>query len=498
MKRKISSLRPLIPVATFGLLTVSAQPFTPTKVMLLPSESPNRLRGSFRMAFNVKTSFENVGAFTSSPPQTTPNGDAFNYDDGYVLTDSSGNMMGYTRYWGYTSGSQLPGNGTILMNRYSSGGSTVGGHNDEMLPGFELTYRRELGQGEKLRWGLEASGNYMHVSVSDSRTVSAGATRFTDTYALPALEGGGFVSPPPPPYYQGPDLPPGGSIVIGATPVSSSMNTMSSSVSGSRHFESEVIGFRLGPYVEMPLGRNGKLSLSGGLSLAQVLSDFDFNESSLHEMRRLFLGGHDVDLGIFLKPAPRFQPALHIAFGKAQPAIAIKFPGFVELVREQIENQDLSRGASNFGGSCQGRGGIVGVMQRLAENHQVNARGFDRRVLQIAEAEFQILQTVLLRLRRAELDDLFRVVHCDDFLAAPREQFAQQAFARAEVGHGDLRQHAQEQVAERLPRAARAIDAIKASGDLVEENFRLLAAAIQDALEIDLVAGLIAAVPSRP
>jgi hypothetical protein len=279
MKRKISSLRPLIPVATFGLLTVSAQPFTPTKVMLLPSESPNRLRGSFRMAFNVKTSFENVGAFTSSPPQTTPNGDAFNYDDGYVLTDSSGNMMGYTRYWGYTSGSQLPGNGTILMNRYSSGGSTVGGHNDEMLPGFELTYRRELGQGEKLRWGLEASGNYMHVSVSDSRTVSAGATRFTDTYALPALEGGGFVSPPPPPYYQGPDLPPGGSIVIGATPVSSSMNTMSSSVSGSRHFESEVIGFRLGPYVEMPLGRNGKLSLSGGLSLAQVLSDFDFNES---------------------------------------------------------------------------------------------------------------------------------------------------------------------------------------------------------------------------
>ncbi len=292
MKRKFPSLRPLLPVATLGLLTVGAQPFTPTRVMLLPSESPNRLSGSFRMAFNVKTSFENIGAITSNPTQTTPDGDVFNYDDGYVLTDSSGNALGYTRYWGYTSASQLPGDGTLLMNRYSSGGTSLGS-TEEALPGFEITFRRELGQGEKLRWGFETAGNYMHVRVSDARTTSLNASRYTDAYALPALEGGGFVSPPPAPYYQGRDLPPGGSIVIGATPVSSLTDTMTTTISGSRNFESDVIGFRLGPYVEMPLGRNGKLSLSGGLSLAQVLSEFNFTESSALPGAASISGGGD-------------------------------------------------------------------------------------------------------------------------------------------------------------------------------------------------------------
>jgi hypothetical protein len=279
MKRKSSSLRPLLPVATLGILSVGAQTFTPTKLVPVPSESVNQLAASFRMAFNVKTSFENVGAFASGASQATPDGDAWNYDDGYVLTDSSGNAMGYTRYWGYSSSGQLPGDGTILMHRYSSGGSTVGANPDEPLPGFELRYRRELGRGEKMRWGLEAAGNYMRVSVRDSGTIASSAFSLTDAYALPALEGGGYVSPPPAPYYHGSGLSPQGNPVIGATPVSSLTDTMMASVSGSRDFEANVIGWRLGPYVEMPLGQKGKLSLSGGLSLAYVLSDFNFTES---------------------------------------------------------------------------------------------------------------------------------------------------------------------------------------------------------------------------
>ena len=279
MKRKSKSLHPLFPVATLGILSVGAQTFTPTRVVPMPSETPNGLSASFRMAFNVKTHFENVGAFTSSTPQTTPDGDKFNYDNGYVLTDSSGNAMGYTRYWGYNSSSQLPGDGTILMNRYGSVGTSVSSNPDEPLPGLELTYRRELGRGEKLRWGLEAAVNYMHLNVSDSRMASTTATSLTDAYALPMLEGGGYVSPPPAPYYHGSGLSPQGNPVIGATPVSSITDTMMASVSGSRDFEAHVIGWRLGPYLEMPLGENAKLSLSGGLSLAYVLSEFNYNES---------------------------------------------------------------------------------------------------------------------------------------------------------------------------------------------------------------------------
>ena len=55
-------------------------------------------------------------------------------------------------------------------------------------------------------------------------------------------------------------------------------------------------------------------------------------------------------------------------------------------------------------GQCLGR--LLGMMQRLAEDHQIHAVGLDRRVLQIAEPELQILQTVLLGLGRAERDDL--------------------------------------------------------------------------------------------
>jgi hypothetical protein len=305
MKRKSKSFRPMLPVAALGILSVGAQTFTPTRVVPVPPESANKLSASFRMAFNVKTSFENVGV---APNRTTDNGDAWNYDDGYVLVDSTGNAMGYTRYWGYTSLGQLPGDGTLLMHRQSGG--SVGADADEPLPGFELTYRRELGRGEKFRWGIEAAGNYMRVNTRSSGTISYNASRLTDTYALPALEGGGYVSPPPPPYSQGPDLPPGGSIVIGADPLSSIVDSVASSVSGYHDFEANVIGWRLGPYVEMPLGQRGRLSLSGGLSLAYVLSDYDFSESLTSPVVASVSGGgsdSDVLVGAYISGEAAYQ-----------------------------------------------------------------------------------------------------------------------------------------------------------------------------------------------
>jgi hypothetical protein len=312
MKRKSSTLRPLIPVAALGLLSVGAQTFTPTKVVPVKPESANKLSASFRMAFNVKTSFENVGAFTSASTRTTPDGAAWNYDDGFVLVDASGNAMGYTRYWGYSSSGQLPGNGTILMNRSSSAGSSVSENPDAPIPGLEVTYRRELGRGDTFRWGLEAAANYMRVSVSDSRTISSSALSFTDAYALPGLEGGGYVTPPPAPYSHGSGLSPQGNPVIGATPISSLTETMMTSVSGSRDFDANVIGWRLGPYVEMPLGQRGRVSLSGGLSLAYILSDFNFNESIAgSSIGSISGGGSDSDLlvGAYISGEASYQLA---------------------------------------------------------------------------------------------------------------------------------------------------------------------------------------------
>jgi hypothetical protein len=265
-----------IKLLSFALLPAATLAFPES--LLAPPDPINRFGASFRTPFNLKVDFEQVGAY--APPtglRLTPDGDPFNYDDGYVLVDSTGNLMGYTRYWGYDSASQLPGDGTLLMHSSSSSGATLGGDEDQPL-GFELTYNHELGRSDKLRWGIEAAFGYMNVS-ANSGLASVGARLTTTAYPLPTLEGGGFVTPPPAPYYHGAGMSPEGNPVIGGTPVSSITDTVPMTVNGARKFDADIFAVRLGPYLEIPLSDKWNLAFSAGLSLAQVESDFSFNEA---------------------------------------------------------------------------------------------------------------------------------------------------------------------------------------------------------------------------
>src|SRR5437773_9492153 len=82
------------------------------------TQSPDRYSASLRMGFNITADFKNLGSFPAQghlvpiPGQglvlepSSPNGDAagnLTYEDGYVWKDSSGNALGYSRYWGYDS-----------------------------------------------------------------------------------------------------------------------------------------------------------------------------------------------------------------------------------------------------------------------------------------------------------------------------------------------------------------------------------------------------------
>jgi hypothetical protein len=270
-----SSSWAILPITLIGTLSVSAEPW----FWQPPTEQPlNRFGASFRAAFDVDVEFKNLGAFAATPGRLTPDGAAYNYDDGYVLVDSTGNMGGFTRYWGYDSASQLPGDGTLVMSSYSSAGATAR-DDDEFCPGAEITYNRILGGDNDWRWGLEAALNYMDVSVRDSSSVSAPVARQSDAYPLPPLEGGGYVNPPPAPYQGRYDLQPEGNPVIGATPLSSSASTVMADVSGSRRFDADVFGLRFGPFLEVPLGMDFFLTIGGGLSVAQVQSDFEFSDA---------------------------------------------------------------------------------------------------------------------------------------------------------------------------------------------------------------------------
>lgn len=201
------------------------------------------------------------------------------------------------------------------------------------------------------------------------------------------------------------------------------------------------------------------------------------------EVGWFFLAGDEFDFDV--AEAGGFEPELEGAFLEAEPAIAVEFGGAVEGVAEEVEDEDLAAGQEEAVGGADGGGGVVGVVEGLAEDDHIDAGGFEGWVLEVAEAEFEVVEAVFLGLAGAVGDHFFGVIDGDDAVAAAGEEFAEEAFAGAEVGDGDGGEDAEEEVAEGLPVAAGAVDAVEAAGDLVEIDAVLLLAALEDAAEVD-------------
>jgi hypothetical protein len=273
----IQSVLSLVLLATPPVLAQSPSPDAVSSVNLdlPPAPSPNRIGLSYRMGFNAPVSFKHLGGFPAqSVARNTPDGDRYNYDNGYVLTDSSGNAMGYTRYWGYDSASQVSGD-TIVMQRSSSAATASSDdHYDSPMPGFELTYNRELIHKKSWRGGLEGAFGYTYMSVHDAGTQPANVTRVNDSYAFQGTPG----EIPPAPYTGGYSRP--GSL-INASPTSSTTDVLqnAASITGSRDFSANLFSFRLGPYVEFPLSKSIAFTLSGGFALMCVNSELSYNET---------------------------------------------------------------------------------------------------------------------------------------------------------------------------------------------------------------------------
>jgi len=230
----------------------------------------NRLSLSARFGFNISGKFKGIGngLFTvpAPNPRRTLDGDAYNYDDGYVLTDSSGNFGGETRYWGYDdSASQILGN-TVLLSRISS----VSGKDQsaDPTPGAELVYSRHLGVSGSKRYGLEIAVNYQSISFSDHSAYSA--TRVRDAFPY---EPGTTL---PTNSYQGRFDAPG--FILGDTPVGSS--TSVAVITGNHRFDGDLWGGRFGPYLEFPVTERLNISLSAGLALGLLDAEASWSESA--------------------------------------------------------------------------------------------------------------------------------------------------------------------------------------------------------------------------
>jgi len=277
---------PLTGVVLFGA-AVSAEQDKYTYL-----NSTNRVTLSLRFGLNIHSRFSGIGVgVIPGSGLTTSSGDAYNYNNGYVLNDSSGSFGGQTSYWSYESASQVnragyPAN-TIAFDRTTAAGvSSEASNGDKPYPGVELTYDREFGKKEdwhNLRYGLEAALNYMAISLNDYNNGTVNLTTTTDVYTFTA------GTTPPAPYNNGPFNGPGFLLNTGgpgtphapATPVypdyaSSSVN---STFVSQDHFDANLWGGRLGPYLELPLTKNLDLRVSGGLAVGLLYGNESWTET---------------------------------------------------------------------------------------------------------------------------------------------------------------------------------------------------------------------------
>jgi hypothetical protein len=236
----------------------------------------NRISVSARAAFNITARFKPTQAPAAPVARKTPNGDTYNYANGYVLTDRSGNAGGQTWYWGYDDPGQISGD-TILMSRSSlvPGDSAWAGTADAGENfGGELAFNRELFIRGENRYGIEAAIGYLNISLTDTSPYSEDLRRVTDAYPFTP----GTTPPLTPPAYQGSFQGPG--FLLGATPANSSASVLPGGalVTGSRKFEGSLWGIRIGPYLEFPLLPWLQASLSGGFSLGLLDSRASWNE----------------------------------------------------------------------------------------------------------------------------------------------------------------------------------------------------------------------------
>jgi len=251
-------------------------------VSLLPvlsraDDATNRLTFSARFGFNISARFKSISAPAPiAAPRLAPDGQPYNYDNGYVHSDVSDNFGGQTWNWGYDNSSRQVVGNTIEMSRALSGGNVPSSSLDSDTGyGFELAYSRQLGFKGKFRYGLEAAINYLNLSMSDHSTFAVQGTRQVDAYAYTPGTTPPEATPGSP--YQGSFNGPG--FVIDTNFTSRTESAALGTGTGTHRFDADLWGLRLGPYAEFPLGDKFRVSLGAGLAVGLVDADVSWKES---------------------------------------------------------------------------------------------------------------------------------------------------------------------------------------------------------------------------
>jgi hypothetical protein len=249
-------------------------------------DSTNRVTVSLRMGFNIKGGFRGTGSTFAlgaplSSPQFTSRGDRYNYDNGYVLPDKIRSKDGYTWYWGYDNAGQIDAaNSTIAFQKTSAAGLPRGGDSDDTpYYGVDVAYDYLLHKDEDhhLYYGLEVGANWMPISFGGNGRYNLSLSQTTDTYS--------YTPGTTPPGYLSGDLPYQGSYQGPGFVLNYPRVGRSTALAGSatllvqQDFDSDLWGFRVGPYVDYMPATNVDLHVSGGFAMGILTANASWKET---------------------------------------------------------------------------------------------------------------------------------------------------------------------------------------------------------------------------
>jgi hypothetical protein len=231
-----------------------------------------QVRVSANTMFNVSASLKgHPGSPLLSSSHDQPG--AANYDNGYVGRDVSGDPN-FSSYWGYSQSSQqiISGGNVVGVNYERTTPLPNAGSpskDADPSPGGEITLRRQIAKWGKARSGLELGASYNYVNLKDASAYSTAGQRVGYSYNLPYPVDASLF---PPAGYQGPFN--GLGVILNPTPTLGQTTVVPNtvSVSGSREVDADIFGFRLGPYLELPISKRFSASISAG-ALLTVVSD---------------------------------------------------------------------------------------------------------------------------------------------------------------------------------------------------------------------------------
>jgi hypothetical protein len=227
--------------------------------------SPNHIAFSWRPWLNVDAKF-------LPQKRYTPDGDQYNFIDGYVLQNSVGDInpndpsRPVTGYYGYDSYSgQVHVQSRNLSLARADSDIFTRPMNDDGLKSCEVTYSRDLGKIGKLRYGFDLAANYMNLALRDYSNVSGPGTVYNYQFAAS-----------PQTYGQAGDFQGRYIFTVSGNPNPNIYDTLISSspttiqVLNRNRLDADLWGFRLGPNLQCPLGSKIDVSLVGGLAVEIV------------------------------------------------------------------------------------------------------------------------------------------------------------------------------------------------------------------------------------